>query len=755
MPSFQFWGSDKSKPSNKSHAPPDAPEESREAVIYREANERISRQHKQHNTIAVAYAVGSSVDDAIGFIRAVYGTDEGQLFWDTITSNIPVVMEALEKFSQVHPFLAVAYIPIQGIYNQVVLHRDNDKKRTLLFTKILDTMVRLLAKDDLRSTPDGKEKIASRLASICNTMKHDAEECFKVLQHQEKQGIVTKFLKASNWNKDLVNFAERFATTRQEFKFALHLQTAVNTEEIKSDVKERIVSQVWKSQGWDKTATTSKLVLGISHHLVERNRCSKRNGSKWKGRDNEASEKSLPLVDTWMVGYLENKRLYAIRQAFDPDLSGSVSIDDVNNFTQRRPQEWRFTSFPRWVAYWSIGWQIFATEYCLEIEELFRQLSDLTTQVQGESLKSVQDYIDITLPQVTALTSAIERFHCAEGQVELKDRFADYVKAQEVELKTQLEGIEFKISSEETVAQVLDGTRIEEAIFILLALVLRRHVAGMLSGREKGLNSNESRNDADVIVHIIDAVESRYVDLREQTQLSQQVTNVKLTFESMSFGLFKGYLTKNILAKPLPNGETCDKLDGAEEAPLARCPPPGADGKLWYSFILIDKDGSGQITANELQRALLNADWTPFHRSTVTILMTLFDADQSGTIDFHEFAGLWRFIENWKKVFEHFDKDHSGMIEKDELADVLQAKFGWTLSPMVLNQMQRTFASKTTAQTRNSLPGFSLDIFLRVIVIIQQLSEEFAILDSDHEDVIRIGHDQLVHIVLSLLLKLG
>ncbi|KAF8139115.1 hypothetical protein K438DRAFT_1638406 [Mycena galopus ATCC 62051] len=180
---------------------------------------------------------------------------------------------------------------------------------------------------------------------------------------------------------------------------------------------------------------------------------------------------------------------------------------------------------------------------------------------------------------------------------------------------------------------------------------------------------------------------------------------------------------------------------------------PKATCRLWYSFILIDKDGSGQISANELQRALLNADWTPFHRSTVTILMTLFDKDQSGTIDFHEFAGLWRYLEDWKKVFEHFDKDHSGMI--DELADVLLAKFGWTLSPMMLNQMQRTFASKTTAQTRNSPPGFSLDTFLRVIVIVQQLREEFAILDADHDDVIRIGYDQLVQIVLNLLLKLG
>ncbi|KAJ7910733.1 hypothetical protein B0H13DRAFT_1615314, partial [Mycena leptocephala] len=176
---------------------------------------------------------------------------------------------------------------------------------------------------------------------------------------------------------------------------------------------------------------------------------------------------------------------------------------------------------------------------------------------------------------------------------------------------------------------------------------------------------------------------------------------------------------------------------------------------LWYSFILIDKDGSGQISANELQRALLNDNWTPFHRSTVTVLMTLFHKDQSGTIDFHEFAGLWKFIEDWKKVFDHFDADHSGMIDRKELADVLLAKFGWTLSPAVLDQMLRTFASKTATLNRNSPTGFPLDTFLRVVVIVQQLSEEFGMLDTDHENLIRIEYEQLLQIVLRLLFKLG
>jgi hypothetical protein len=37
---------------------------------------------------------------------------------------------------------------------------------------------------------------------------------------------------ASSWNKDLAEFAGRFATNREEIKFALDLRTAVTVEEI-------------------------------------------------------------------------------------------------------------------------------------------------------------------------------------------------------------------------------------------------------------------------------------------------------------------------------------------------------------------------------------------------------------------------------------------------------------------------------------------------------------------------------------------
>ncbi|KAF8145869.1 hypothetical protein K438DRAFT_1629354, partial [Mycena galopus ATCC 62051] len=65
--------------------------------------------------------------------------------------------------------------------------------------------------------------------------------------------------------------------------------------------------------------------------------------------------------------------------------------------------------------------------------------------------------------------------------------------------------------------------------------------------------------------------------------------------------------------------------------------PPGTDLQLQGWFQSVDMDRSGSITAEELQRTLINDDWTPFDLDTIKLLMTIFGTDRSGIIIFAEF----------------------------------------------------------------------------------------------------------------------
>jgi peflin len=89
------------------------------------------------------------------------------------------------------------------------------------------------------------------------------------------------------------------------------------------------------------------------------------------------------------------------------------------------------------------------------------------------------------------------------------------------------------------------------------------------------------------------------------------------------------------------------------------------------------------------------------------------DTDRSGTIGFNEvrfwsflttahatlnlsritqFAGLWKYIKDWQNVFRHFDRDRSGSIDGQELAEALR-QFGYNLSPPLLQLVERKYGA--------------------------------------------------------------
>jgi len=190
--------------------------------------------------------------------------------------------------------------------------------------------------------------------------------------------------------------------------------------------------------------------------------------------------------------------------------------------------------------------------------------------------------------------------------------------------------------------------------------------------------------------------------------------------------------------------------------------PQGSDPQLWQWFSAVDVDRSGAISAPELQQALVNGNWSPFDLDTVKLLMTIFDTDRSGTIGFTEFSGLWKYVKDWQNVFSHFDADHSGSIEGNELSNAL-SQFGYNLPPHIIQLITAKYEMKASTTAPRSghgapvgfaMPGASLSItfdrFVRACVVVKQLSESFQRLDTDHDGWIQINYEQFMQTVLSL-----
>ena len=49
------------------------------------------------------------------------------------------------------------------------------------------------------------------------------------------------------------------------------------------------------------------------------------------------------------------------------------------------------------------------------------------------------------------------------------------------------------------------------------------------------------------------------------------------------------------------------------------------------------------------------------------MMIEMYDANNSGSIDMGEFQALFQCINKWKGIFETYDQDRSGRIEESEL----------------------------------------------------------------------------------------
>ncbi|KAJ7802096.1 hypothetical protein B0H14DRAFT_2893447 [Mycena olivaceomarginata] len=305
---------------------------------------------------------------------------------------------------------------------------------------------------------------------------------------------------------------------------------------------DKIMRQVWKDQGWRGHAKTRTLVLALRDYLVARAGQANKQifavaPASSRAPDSHCQDPETamgaPLPDSWMVQYLHVKQVRNLQRP-RPGYFRFSTIVEVNTFTQSGQPGW---SLPRWISYWAIGWQIYATRYCTEIDEIFSEMLLLRDQVGAQmpgNKRYINTYISEIWPIVVGLTSGIERFEAADW---LADHFKEYIDAQEAALGSRLEKIQYDIDSLDTVHEILRSEPIERSIFILLAIILRRHLAKMHLCIITELNAEELPDDAGTVKFVVEAAWMRYNDLLALYK-HQQIAHMKQNFDWFSCDYF-------------------------------------------------------------------------------------------------------------------------------------------------------------------------------------------------------------------------
>ncbi|XP_067167639.1 peflin isoform X2 [Apteryx mantelli] len=95
--------------------------------------------------------------------------------------------------------------------------------------------------------------------------------------------------------------------------------------------------------------------------------------------------------------------------------------------------------------------------------------------------------------------------------------------------------------------------------------------------------------------------------------------------------------------------------------------PPGVDQEAFSWFQAVDTDRSGYISLKELKAALVNSNWSAFNNDTCMLMLNMFDKTGSGRMDVYGFSALLRFIQQWRNLFQQYDRDQSGSVSFSEL----------------------------------------------------------------------------------------
>uniref|UniRef100_A0A8D0BSQ0 Peflin n=1 Tax=Salvator merianae TaxID=96440 RepID=A0A8D0BSQ0_SALMN len=165
--------------------------------------------------------------------------------------------------------------------------------------------------------------------------------------------------------------------------------------------------------------------------------------------------------------------------------------------------------------------------------------------------------------------------------------------------------------------------------------------------------------------------------------------------------------------------------------------PPGVDPDAFSWFQSVDTDHSGFISIKELKQALVNSNWSAFSDETCLMMMNMFDKTRSGRMDVYGFSALWRFIQQWRNLFQQYDRDRSGCISYNELQQAL-SQMGYNLSP----QFCQLLVSRYSQKAAN--PGIQLDRFIQICTLLQSMTEAFREKDSNMTGSVRLNYEDFL-----------
>ena len=123
------------------------------------------------------------------------------------------------------------------------------------------------------------------------------------------------------------------------------------------------------------------------------------------------------------------------------------------------------------------------------------------------------------------------------------------------------------------------------------------------------------------------------------------------------------------------------------------------------------------------------------------MLLGIFDKDNSGTIDIREFQQLWQYINQWKGIFDRYDRDKSGNIDANELYTAYN-EMGFRVSAQFCQMVVTRF-------DRLSKRSLKFDDFIQTCVMLRGLTEAFKARDTNTNGIVQVNYEDFMTMAIA------
>jgi len=291
-----------------------------------------------------------------------------------------------------------------------------------------------------------------------------------------------------------------------KFKFALEQRIEESQEtilnELKSGPYELIhnadVKDIWKNIAAKEASVKHRQFIdGMNYYF---NLQFKR----YKAEHHRAERE-----DYWTRDIISKVHFHpAIGDAIDDDASGYISIEEVNEFMRRKPENW---TVPQWIAYWAYGWDADNRLYGERIVKTYTQLVKLK-DAGDPNAELVDHYLSETEERISVYANSLYRMRELDPSAEMKmDRLRDQLRDRnEKEIKGRLKSVDHKIDYS-VLAAVTGSERIEATFLPLASLLMSRHLWLM---SKPDVSSQVVEEATSSVLALIEAMRRRIEDLK-------------------------------------------------------------------------------------------------------------------------------------------------------------------------------------------------------------------------------------------------